>query len=169
MDWWTVPSVCYSTLSVLAKMNNLWRWKINHQLPRQFPNIVFVCGLNFHMTNRQRCQVKVKLHMIYKCDVLTVKWTSVTTHSTNIWLGGVVKCKRVQFPLVPTCAVTWSWPRWAVLSQQSTHSLVVHTEHIKTDAIMNKLTTWSSVERGWMMLYLWMYLVLNLEHVRIQP
>lgn len=54
----------------------------------------------------QRCRLKAKPHVICKREVLDFKWTPITTRSANIPLGPTIKCHRIQFPIVPACAIT---------------------------------------------------------------
>ncbi|GFV33326.1 ATP-dependent DNA helicase [Trichonephila clavipes] len=41
-----------------------------------------------------------------KRDVLDLKWTPIVTRATNIPLGGNIKCRRNQFPVVSASAIT---------------------------------------------------------------
>ncbi|GFY12082.1 uncharacterized protein TNCV_4975821 [Trichonephila clavipes] len=54
----------------------------------------------------QLCRVKVKPHVMYKRDVLDLKWTPIVTRAANISLGGNIKCRRNQFPVVSASAIT---------------------------------------------------------------
>ncbi|GFW62708.1 ATP-dependent DNA helicase [Trichonephila clavipes] len=53
----------------------------------------------------QRCRLKTKPHVICKGDVLDFKWAPITTRSANIPLGPSTKCRRIQFPIAPACAI----------------------------------------------------------------
>lgn len=39
-------------------------------------------------------------------DILRADWTPIVKRSANIDLGNRIKCKRIQFPVVPACALT---------------------------------------------------------------
>ncbi|GFV26918.1 ATP-dependent DNA helicase [Trichonephila clavipes] len=54
----------------------------------------------------QRCRLKTEPHIICKRDILDFKWTPITTRSAKISLGPTIKCHRIQFPIVPACAIT---------------------------------------------------------------
>ncbi|GFU48237.1 ATP-dependent DNA helicase [Trichonephila clavipes] len=54
----------------------------------------------------QLCTVKAKPHVMCKCDVLDLKWTPIVTRAANIPLGGNIKCRRNQFPVVSASAIT---------------------------------------------------------------
>ncbi|GFV44671.1 hypothetical protein TNCV_212251 [Trichonephila clavipes] len=54
----------------------------------------------------QLCRVKVKPHVMCKRDVLDLKWTPIVTRAANIPLGGNIKCRRNQFPVVSASAIT---------------------------------------------------------------
>ncbi|GFT09265.1 hypothetical protein TNCV_5061581 [Trichonephila clavipes] len=54
----------------------------------------------------QLCRVKAKLHVMCKRDVLDLKWTPIVTRAANIPLGGNIKCRRNQFPVVSANAIT---------------------------------------------------------------
>ncbi|GFV80190.1 uncharacterized protein TNCV_1477521 [Trichonephila clavipes] len=54
----------------------------------------------------QLCRVKVKPHVMCKRDVLDLKWTHIVTRAANIPLGGNIKCRRNQFPVVSASAIT---------------------------------------------------------------
>ncbi|GFX69602.1 hypothetical protein TNCV_1769711 [Trichonephila clavipes] len=54
----------------------------------------------------QLCRVKAKPHVMCKRDVLDLKWTPIVTRSANIPLGGNIKCRRNQFPVMSASAIT---------------------------------------------------------------
>ncbi|GFU16409.1 ATP-dependent DNA helicase [Trichonephila clavipes] len=54
----------------------------------------------------QLCRVKAKPHVMCKRDVLDLKWTPIVTRAANIPLGGNIKCRRNQFPVVSASAIT---------------------------------------------------------------
>ncbi|GFT28833.1 ATP-dependent DNA helicase [Trichonephila clavipes] len=54
----------------------------------------------------QLCRVKTKPHVMCKRDVLDLKWTPIVTRAANIPLGGNIKCRRNQFPVVSASAIT---------------------------------------------------------------
>ncbi|GFU79633.1 uncharacterized protein TNCV_1891251 [Trichonephila clavipes] len=54
----------------------------------------------------QLCRVKAKLHVMCKRDVLDLKWTPIVTRAANITLGGNIKCRSNQFPVVSVSAIT---------------------------------------------------------------
>ncbi|EDS32999.1 tetratricopeptide repeat protein, tpr [Culex quinquefasciatus] len=41
-----------------------------------------------------------------RADILQLDWTPIVKRSANIDLGSRIKCKRIQFPVVPACALT---------------------------------------------------------------
>ncbi|XP_038117306.1 ATP-dependent DNA helicase PIF1-like [Culex quinquefasciatus] len=41
-----------------------------------------------------------------RADILRPDWTPIVKRSANIDLGSRIKCKRIQFPVVPACALT---------------------------------------------------------------
>ncbi|GFW58118.1 ATP-dependent DNA helicase [Trichonephila clavipes] len=54
----------------------------------------------------QLCRVKAKPHVMCKRDVLDLKWTLIVIRATNILLGGNIKYRRNQFPVVSASAIT---------------------------------------------------------------
>ncbi|GFV83502.1 uncharacterized protein TNCV_982651 [Trichonephila clavipes] len=54
----------------------------------------------------QICRIKAKPHVMCKRDVLDLKWTPIVTRAANIPLGGNIKCRRNQFPVVSASAIT---------------------------------------------------------------
>ncbi|GFW78802.1 uncharacterized protein TNCV_4262221 [Trichonephila clavipes] len=54
----------------------------------------------------QLCRVKANPHVMCKRDVLDLKWTSIVTRAANIPLGGNIKCRRNQFPVVFASTIT---------------------------------------------------------------
>ncbi|GFT73717.1 uncharacterized protein TNCV_630991 [Trichonephila clavipes] len=54
----------------------------------------------------QLCRVKAKPHALCKRDVLDLKWTPIVTRAANIPLGGNIKCRSNQFPVVSASAIT---------------------------------------------------------------
>ncbi|GFT51947.1 uncharacterized protein TNCV_1226601 [Trichonephila clavipes] len=54
----------------------------------------------------QLCRVKAKPHVMCKRDVLDLKWTPIVTRAANIPLGGNIKCRRNQIPVVSASAIT---------------------------------------------------------------
>ncbi|GFU30237.1 uncharacterized protein TNCV_4116031 [Trichonephila clavipes] len=54
----------------------------------------------------QLCRVKAKPHVMCKRDVLDLKWIPIVTRAANIPLGGNIKCRRNQFPVVSASAIT---------------------------------------------------------------
>ncbi|GFT63710.1 ATP-dependent DNA helicase [Trichonephila clavipes] len=54
----------------------------------------------------QLCRVKAKPHVVCRRDVLDLKWTPIVTRAANIPLGGNIKCRRNQFPVVSASAIT---------------------------------------------------------------
>ncbi|GFS89082.1 uncharacterized protein TNCV_1258381 [Trichonephila clavipes] len=54
----------------------------------------------------QLCRIKAKPHVMCKRDVLDLKWTPIVTRAANIPLGGNIKCRRNQFPVVSASAIT---------------------------------------------------------------
>ncbi|GFW55262.1 uncharacterized protein TNCV_116481 [Trichonephila clavipes] len=54
----------------------------------------------------QLYRVKAKPHVMCKRDVLDLKWTPIVTRAANIPLGGNIKCRRNQFPVVSASAIT---------------------------------------------------------------
>jgi hypothetical protein len=80
---------------------------------------------NKNMGAKQR--IKSKQHILSKRGVLELSWTSVNRRTCNISLGGKVKCKRMQFPVVLTCDLTIH------KSQGSTFNRVVYDYNKPTD------------------------------------
>ncbi|GFV64106.1 ATP-dependent DNA helicase PIF1 [Trichonephila clavipes] len=76
-----------STLTRIRKRVRLWL---------EFPN----------PSMGQLCRVKAKPHVMCKRDVLDLKWTPIVTRAANIPLGGNIKCRRNQFPVVSASAIT---------------------------------------------------------------
>ncbi|GFY02764.1 uncharacterized protein TNCV_3506441 [Trichonephila clavipes] len=54
----------------------------------------------------QLCRVKAKPHVMCKRDVLDLRWTPIVTRADNIPLGGNIKNRRNQFPVVSASAIT---------------------------------------------------------------
>ncbi|GFS83880.1 uncharacterized protein TNCV_2363191 [Trichonephila clavipes] len=54
----------------------------------------------------QLCREKAKPHVMCKRDVLDLKWTPIVTRAANIPLGGNIKRRRNQFPVVSASAIT---------------------------------------------------------------
>ncbi|GFT41948.1 uncharacterized protein TNCV_1667891 [Trichonephila clavipes] len=54
----------------------------------------------------QLCRLKAKSHVMCKRDVLYLKCTPIVTRAANIPLGGNIKCRRNQFPVVFASAIT---------------------------------------------------------------
>jgi hypothetical protein len=53
-----------------------------------------------------KCRIKARPHVLSKPNILNERWIPIATRSINIPLGGTIKCRRVQFPVVPACAIT---------------------------------------------------------------
>ena len=56
----------------------------------------------------RRLRMRFKPHVICKQSVLKFTWTPILQSSMRISVGrgGLIKCRRIHFPIVPACAIT---------------------------------------------------------------
>ncbi|XP_055623676.1 uncharacterized protein LOC129767083 [Toxorhynchites rutilus septentrionalis] len=51
-------------------------------------------------------RIKSRPAVYSRPDILQSDWTPISKRSANIKLSGIIKCKRIQFPVVSACALT---------------------------------------------------------------
>ena len=54
----------------------------------------------------RRLKIKSESMIMRKPGVLDGAWIPIALQMSNISLGGMIKCRRIQFPLTPACALT---------------------------------------------------------------
>ncbi|XP_015123979.1 ATP-dependent DNA helicase PIF1-like [Diachasma alloeum] len=63
--------------------------------------------LNFeHQNIGHKARIKSRPHVLAQLDTLQVDWTPIRMCTGTISLSNTIKCKRIQFPLIPACAIT---------------------------------------------------------------